>query len=269
MRHPGTPRRPPFAPPPTLRYAFAVTAILFPVALAGQAVLGTVVDGESEEPIVGVELVLMDGDGTMHDTGLSDASGRFALSAPVAGLYTLRASRLGLATAELELNLGAGERVTVEVRLGPEPIAVDPVQVVTRRQRPARLRAFDDRVAESRRLGRGHVYTREDLERIRPAATRQLLFGVPGRQRCMFDVFSDGLPLGRGEEVMDQLPFPDQLEGVEIYRGVTQIPPQYYRYGMCGVVLAWTRPGGEDGRPLTWGRALAGGVLLLLILLMQ
>jgi hypothetical protein len=269
MRPTGTSRHSPFPSLPTVGCILGMLTVLLPAALGAQTVQGTVLATEDDAPIPGVEVALADEAGTVRAATISDTTGRFSLDAPEAGSYTLRASRLGLTAAELELRLAGGERVTVEVRLGPDPIEVEPVQVVGRRQRPARLRAFDDRVEESRRLGRGHVYTRADIERMRPVAARQLLFGVPGRQRCAFEVFSDGLPIGSGESALDQLPYPDQLEGVEIYRGVTQIPPQYYRYGMCGVVLAWTRPGGEDGRPFTWGRAIAGGVILLVILLIH
>jgi hypothetical protein len=269
MTHPGPPPRSLLSPTSSSGWLALVLATLLSAPLAGQTVQGTVLATDDDAPIPGVELALADEGGTVRAATISDTTGWFSLDAPEAGSYTLRASRLGLRAVELELRLAGGERVTVEVRLGPDPIEVEPVQVVGRRQRPARLRAFDDRVEESRRLGRGHVFTRADIERMQPVAARQLLFGVPGRQRCSFEVFSDGLPIGRGEEAMDQLPYPDQLEGVEIYRGVTQIPSQYYRYGMCGVVLAWTRPGGEDGRPFTWGRALAGGIILLVILLIH
>ena len=267
MKPPGRPRH--HRLPLLLAASCALMFLVSPAAIHAQTVDGTVIDADDGTPIAGVDLTLADAVGSIRASTVSDTVGRFTLQAPEAGEYTLSASRLGLAAADLELRLAEGERVTVEVQLGPDPVAVEPVQVVGRRHRPARLRAFDERVAESRRLGRGHVYTRADIERIQPVAARQLLFGVPGRQRCAFEVFSDGLPIGAGEEAMDQLPYPDQLEGLEVYRGVTQIPPQYYRYGICGVVLAWTRPGGEDGRPFTWGRAIAGGALLLLILLIH
>jgi hypothetical protein len=73
--------------------------------------------------------------------------------------------------------------------------------------------------------------------------------------------------------MLDGLPFDgpmtmiagDDVEGIEIYRGVTQIPAEYYRYGMCGLTMVWSRHDPPGMRPLTWKRAGVAGALIVLL----
>src|SRR4051812_19227115 len=101
----------------TLLLASLLLAAL-PAGLAAQGVTGTVVDGRSGAPVPGALVTLVSDDGRVQARVLADRAGTFALRAPAAGRYTLRAERVGYATASSPpLELGAGQVVTY--RLAP------------------------------------------------------------------------------------------------------------------------------------------------------
>ncbi|MBI2614587.1 MAG: hypothetical protein HYW52_02690 [Gemmatimonadetes bacterium] len=55
--------------------------------------------------------------------------------------------------------------------------------------------------------------------------------------------FIDGLYLGNARTVhVDQLLAPEQVEGVEVYSGAGNLPPEFNRTdSQCGVIAFWTR----------------------------
>jgi hypothetical protein len=55
---------------------------------------------------------------------------------------------------------------------------------------------------------------------------------------CRIQYFLDGIPfLGDIDEMT-----PDQVEGIEVYRGSSSIPPQFNTgTSMCGVIAIWSR----------------------------
>ena len=59
---------------------------------------------------------------------------------------------------------------------------------------------------------------------------------------CRIQYWIDGVPFpGVNRFELDELS-PDDVQGIEIYRGPSEIPPQFNRRGsQCGVVLVWTR----------------------------
>jgi hypothetical protein len=91
---------------------------------------------------------------------------------------------------------------------------------------------------------------------------------LPSARTCRPAYFLDGMPIEQRD-----LGFLSALdvEGIEIYRTMAQVPVQYQHRGACGVVLVWT-PIDDRGRgtPLTWRRVfIALGVIGTLLLLMQ
>lgn len=59
---------------------------------------------------------------------------------------------------------------------------------------------------------------------------------------CRIQYWIDGVPFpGANRLEMDELS-PHDVEGIEIYRGPSEIPPEFNRRGsQCGVVAIWTR----------------------------
>ncbi len=89
-------------------------ALLAGAPLGAQTVRGVLVDDDAR-PVAGVVVVLVDAGGAANGGAVTDAQGRFALTAARPGRYTVRAERTGYRTAEAVVELAAGQ--TVDVRL--------------------------------------------------------------------------------------------------------------------------------------------------------
>jgi hypothetical protein len=257
-----------------LMMAFATTGV------AGQVIRGALV-GRSGEPIGGADVVLLDESGAALLTVTSDSAGRFELPAPRGGAYALRVARLGLDTLTTEaFRVGAAE--TVEVRLSPgaEPVPLTPVSVVARRGSGSHS-AFRRRVDRGRHSGFGRFRTREELDEIASPRISTVLATMPGvavradplgRLRvgtswsavgdCESALLINGVRVSVAPSFpLDEMFSPDEIEGIEVYRNASEIPPELGVRGVCSAVVLWTRTGPTSrGGSLTF-RILAGSVV--------
>ncbi|MDF1503374.1 carboxypeptidase-like regulatory domain-containing protein [Roseisolibacter sp. H3M3-2] len=96
-----------------------LAALLAPAAAGAQTVVGQVVDGADGAPLASAVVSLLD-TGRVRVAGvLTDSAGRFTLRAPGAGSWTVRADRVGSASAASEpLVLGVGDSVSIRLALG-------------------------------------------------------------------------------------------------------------------------------------------------------
>ncbi len=75
---------------------------------------------------------------------------------------------------------------------------------------------------------------------------------LPGMQGgCPAQVFLDGVLANRGGDragvVIDDLVSPLDVEVIEIFKGLSSIPPEFLtREARCGVIAIWTRRSGGD-----------------------
>lgn len=241
--------------------------ILGSIPASGQTVQGVVVIEDTEEPIPHVNITLVDDDEeSVRSTG-TDSLGHFTIEVPGEGTYTLLAQHVGyeeVVTRAFEV--GPAEVVDVTVQMSLDAVPLDALVVTERRRYPnARIREFYERAAHVDRSGFGRVVWKEDLERYRPHSLRSFLTRYPmGRGgTCRPRVYIDGLNMGVGDEAfehLDAMIFWEQVEGIEVYRGITQVPPQYNRGGDCAAVLVWSRA--DRGKPFTWKRAMVAGAFL-------
>lgn len=173
--------------------------------------------------------------------------------------------RIGFVTvATPVVKVEAGEAVSVELRMNPRAIPLDPLVVVQRRwYGNARLQQFYERAEWNDKLGRGRIYFREDLQNV--FSIRHLIYQTPQRMRCPMQVLVDGLPIGHMDD-LDAIAAPEVVEGVEIYRGPAQMPVEYSYLNACSLALVWTRP--TPGRPFSWKRMLVAGGLVGAVLLL-
>jgi hypothetical protein len=242
--------------------AFLLGALAAPLS-AQSIVRGSVVDDGSGVPINAVDIRLIDADGETRAQTISNEQGHFRMEVVDSDTYSLSVRRVGYAPIMAEgIEVEEESELELEVRLSARAVALQPVTVVAqRRAEPIRITEFRERAELSRRMGRGRVYMRDDLDRLNPNSAQEVLDGVLWGARCRPLVLLDGLPTdGRIFGLSG-----DQLEGIEIYRGVNQIPPEYYRYGMCGLALVWSRVDPEGMRPLTWARVAVAGVIVAVI----
>lgn len=229
-------------------------------ALSAQVIRGNLLDAESDAPLNGGTVTLLDDERIHGPPVLTDSSGAFVLSASGAGSYRVRVERPDFVPGVSPvLILGARDTIEVEFRLSTRDVILDPV-VVTARKRPSRfLAGFYDRVEQ--RVA-GNFITRGEIEQKHPVRTTDLLRTLPGvqlapsemgggssivfRGTCSPTIYIDGIRARMGFDSfnMDDLVSPRDLEGVEVYRSVSEAPAEYV--GMeagCGVILLWTKRG--------------------------
>lgn len=233
---------------------------------------GTVVDDAESTPLSGVSVVVLDSYGEALGRRTTSEGGEFSLRVRNRAGVRIRAGRLGYREVTTEfLPFGDGTLFVVEVRLATEAVPLAPLTVVARSgQRRSPVLTEFDRRAES---GIGSYFTRRDIERIRPGLVSDLLARVPGvrlessggsnRRRtvtmsrsaagpgggpCPVQIFMDGRLLtrgGAGDIAIDDLVSPGSVNGIEIYRGLSTVPPEFLNpSSRCGVVAIWTRRGG-------------------------
>ena len=269
---------------------------------AAQSVSGRVSDASTRGPIEGARLELLDPNGEIVAVALSDAAGRFLLRSRRPGSYSVTAERLGYASYQSDpVEVGEGDPVVVEVRLGVDAIPLSPFVVL------ADSRLSGGRIAEFERrrndpvLG-GHFLSATQI-RARPAATptqllralpsvnllqivtqdnrtgmdRSLIY-LPGSSRtsmrpgmCLAQVYVDGVQVRQSQsgsfsvdDYLDGVP----IAGIELYSRASAAPLQYRGTGECGVVLYWTEEPAASTRGwgvkrIAIGVGMIAGVLLL------
>jgi carboxypeptidase family protein/TonB-dependent receptor-like protein len=236
--------------------ALGITALSSASEAGGQgvgALIGVVLDSAGMR-LEGAEVRLL-GSALVART---DSAGAFLLAAP-AGNGELRVRRLGYHPSALPVEIIAGETQTLAIVLVVHPILVDSVLVGVAAISP---RMFD---FEQRRVrGVGSFITRKDIEKRRPHVMSEMLRTVPGvrldrsntgrnsidmmrnfdrrsRSICPVQLFVDGHPYRGYGFGLDNFA-PDEVEALEVYRSVSELPPEYnYGSASCGVVAVWTR----------------------------
>lgn len=232
-------------------------------------VQGRVVSAQTGDPLEGAAVTLRrDG-----DVRISGADGTFEFVGVRTGAIDITVSLLGFAEAKGGVVLGGGQTLELEVRLSPEPIELEPIVV-----QAARLAIDGGMLEDVRRRaegGWGTVLLREELELSRRTASRTTdilqqqvgvhVGGQTERSRTLYlrtpgcgpMVYLDGVKLTHGPRGDSggtalesaqavNLVHPMDIEAIEIYRGPGQIPGEFLdSNAQCGVILIWTRRGGE------------------------
>lgn len=248
-------------------------------------VTGIVLDVQSGSgiPAASIRLVNVEDEG-VHREARSDQDGRFHLPHVPAGRYRLEVSALSYLQLLEEIDiLGLGP-ADIRVEIVPEALELDAVVVTTTaggwlartgfyERRNHAVGTFLTR-AEIQRHTTGPLLS--DVFRMMPGArvVRPAGFGEPARVEfrggCEPPIFVDGNPL-MSETTVDEVLESYDVEGMEVYRGVS-VPPQFAGRGSCGAIVVWTRePGRGEGSSAilpNLGRALVGlGTILAAALL--
>lgn len=239
-------------------FRLAMTPTDGPDAGLMTGIVGVVTDQVSGEPVSDV-VVNVPGAGRTTRTGVE---GRFSIGDLVPGRHEIRFSHLGYAERSESIDVQMGRVTRVRVVLDVNAIALNPIEVtVDRRDVTLEERGFYQREED----GWGHFVDREDLEARNPIELTDALtrfVGVrivsnpssPGQRHlrlrnmgdeCSPEIYIDGVRMvGRGGYSINDMVDPSVVAGIELYRGVAGIPPQYWGTGSsCGVVLIWLRRG--------------------------
>lgn len=207
------------------------------------------------ESIAGAELTV---DGTnVH--GVTDERGEIRFTAVRGGPATVHVRRLGFQPASINVLVDERAPAASIVTLNRLPQRLAPIVVRGGTNYVGRMAGFYQR----RDLGIGHFVSRERLERENPTHLTDIFRRLPGVQitstrfirnavrfrgnggACWPLVWLDGAPLPTAEFDIDFLS-PQSIEGIEVYSGISQIPPQFMGtrgLGSCGVIVVWSREG--------------------------
>jgi hypothetical protein len=257
-----------------------------------QVVTGRVIEELTERPLRDVSVQLRSAAGRTMARSMTDSTGTFWLQAPRYGTFVLVAEHLGMTTVttgELDVDEGA---MQVVLRMAETAVPLEPLTVEAERGAAhlGPLRGYYERMRWNERTGIGRFITRDQIDVRSPGDLSDMLREIPrvnvqrtrgrsahvtmrgSRGDCTPALFIDGTRANRREQAfVDEYVRPLDVEGVEVYVGLAQMPGVYHDESGCGVLLVWTRRGSsEGGRPFSWRRALAGiGVFGGLLLLMR
>jgi hypothetical protein len=211
------------------------------------------------------------GDATVSFLGstvrvVTGPNGRFRVRDMRPAAYILIVRRIGFEVASLSVQVAPGDTVRPSFALQRSATRLDTVKVKAQQLTPA-MQEFEAR----RKLGFGQFMTQKEIDNRHVEGLQDLLAmfnGVkmlsnswPMSRRmdairlCPYEVYIDGVKLPRptsvnspsgGTSSIDNVAFPSELAGIEVYNGPAETPLQYKATsggGFCGVILLWTRIG--------------------------
>jgi len=231
--------------------AVLAAAAALPCPLTAQArgtLTGRVVEAESGDPIAGA-LVSLAG---LPDTTTTSSEGLFRFEALPYGAHVLHVDYLGMRSRDVPFQVLPRQSASLSLALEVQVIPVAELVVQVRRDLPvSKLFGFYRRMEH----GQGYFITREEVVRRHPSRPTDLLRRVPGlaigatrygratvsmgrRRGCIPDYFVDGTRAPYYD--IDNLQ-PNDLAGIEVYRGNSEVPVEFKGRERCGAIIIWTR----------------------------
>lgn len=233
-------------------------------------ILGRVLDDQSGDPIVDVDLAARTVADAFLGSATTDEAGRFSFTVYRIDAIRIYAARFGYKrTSTPVLRFDGNDYFEVELRLHPDALLLAPLEVIARReaQQSPVLAGFRHRMQR----GAGYYITRAEIERRNPMFISDMLLDVPGIRssssgrgarrilrmarteawNCSLQLFVDGVLMtprvaAMGEIPVDDLVSPGSVEGIEVYRGLSTVPAEFLNENArCGVIAIWTRRGDD------------------------
>jgi len=208
------------------------------------SITGTVRATEQGPLLEGARVSLL---GTTFTT-TTGHKGEFSLKDLPPGKYVIQAIAIGYSTLTSEIEVKEKELLEIRFEAPPEGLRLPEVTVVEKPNLPTE---FVRRSEE----GGGRYISRADIERRNAHSVGDLLRTVPGlrvncsrvpcrvqfmraSRNCPMSYWLDGIPTDAWSVLMQP---PRELDGVEIYSGVSETPPELYVRNTCGALAVWTR----------------------------
>ena len=276
--HHNATRRPTRARRSAAALALAVAALAFgaPTPVSAQAIEGTLMEVDSDRPISLGLVIMMTEAGDSVTSSVTDAQGRFRVTADEPGSFYLIASAFGFKETRAGVfELGADGSMEVEFRVGARAMPIDGILVEL--QRPAlQHQLISNGYVRRLQRGLGHFITPYDIEQAAATSTGDLFRGIPGVHvrtiggglfahegesvqfgspagYCTPTIYLDGLRLSSGlvaNNPIEYLVPLNSIDAAEIYQRPSEIPIEYSSTGMqantdaggvCGVLVLWTK----------------------------
>lgn len=231
------------APPPALaQQADSVHA-------DSSAIAGELAAHETHTPIVRAQVTLA---GTTLET-TTDSAGHFSFTNLDAGDVVIEARAIGYAPRSWRVSLRPHRTLTHVFEL--DPLAVELPEVVVKGKQPLSMRHFAD-FERRRQSGLGAFITEDRIERANTASLVDVLVTVRGVEQvcisnqcvakmvrsppgCYPQYYVDG---HESTAYFARLTPPQDVKGIEIYRGSSETPAEFQGSNSgCGVIAIWTK----------------------------
>ncbi len=240
-----------------------------------QTINGTLMEVESDRPISLGLIILMTEQGDSITSAVTDSNGRFRVESDDPGAFVLIASAFGFKETRVGVfELGSGGSMDIEFRVGAEAMPIDGILVEL--QRPAlQHQLVTNGFVRRLQRGTGMFITPYDIEQSSALRTGDLFRGLPGvavqtvgdnsstflgetvrflsaTGYCTPTMYLDGVRLSpavvSSMAIENLIPIAE-IDAAEIYRRAAEVPIEYGatgvsapdEYGVCGVIVLWTR----------------------------
>ena len=251
---------------PLLREIVLLTVSLSPLSAQGNrglgTLLGTVKAADDGTPLPFARISII---GTRQTT-VTAADGAFIILQVAPGVRVIQVRLVGYRTLLTSVTV-ADDTARMQITLATLAVSLDPVEVTGRAApRMPAMQGFEER----RRHAQGHFMNRAEILRIQPRRFTDLLrripgvqlqptsgpydggqvvrmsrtIGVNGSRACPVLYYVNGSPFPvTGDIPVDQFIDPNDVAAIEVYSGMSQIPPEFLSSShdaRCGVVVIWT-----------------------------
>jgi hypothetical protein len=224
------------------------------------ALIGHVVDSTGVG-VAGAEITLTKSDRVHVITG---DSGEFRITGLTPGTLVFNVRRIGFESASFTAVLKPGKTHRASFPLTPTAQNLPTVAVNDTASKTHWL----DQFARRKTTNRGTFITRPEIEKRGARTGTDIVRTIPGvrlaplrggagyqvimnrgsgARPCVPTMFVHGMPYSG---MLDDF-VADDIEALEVYVGVSEIPPEFDKIGrgVCGVIVVWTRDPGKKGPP--------------------
>lgn len=240
---------------PLLPLALAALLPLFPRASQAQEEVSSLTvsvrSATTLQPLAGAQVIIQG----IGIGGVTDPSGTLRLTGLQTGARSVEVRYLGYSPGRSVVVLQPEKQSSVSFDLNMQPIQLAEVKVRTRRSI-----LFTNGFFQRRGSGFGTFVTRDQIEAMRPRFLSDVLRRMAGVNLVNSAYGGSARASMRGAKVLGNCPIqyyvdgtmtamfnvdeirPEDVEGMEIYRGAATIPPSFNKgSAMCGVIVIWTR----------------------------
>lgn len=249
-------------------------ALLTMAARPGQTQVvleGRVVDDSTGRPIESARVLLQNHHGNAVGEQTTQSTGRFRFELTRSERYRLEARAVGYLPARRTVLWMMENRnfAGIEVRLTPHATLLAPVEVLA--LAPPKTSPVLENMEYRRTHGFGIRISRQQIEARNPLHVTDILAETPGvrvdRQGsgstrrvihlgppvpgprggdCPVQIFLDGMLATRavagGDVTVDDLVRPQDVEAIEIFKGLATVPAEFLNpEARCGVIAVWTK----------------------------
>jgi len=236
---------------------FTLLALLAAAPLQAQVVGVRVLDRATDQPIPEVMVEALRANGRSVQRVRTDREGYAVLELPEGGEWRVRASRVGYqAATSTPVTVEMRQTIETVVRIAAGEVVLDPL-TVTARTVPPRSPAMErEGFYDRERRGLGKFLTEYEIQRMLSTESSGIFRNVPGLrvvrsgnnsivtvsrggQECIPKMFVDNMGTTAAE--IDKLVKPEEIRGVEVYRGSNEIPARWIgQANGCGLIVVWT-----------------------------